>query len=360
MTEGQLSRLDLAREVQPMPVGLKDGTDASLVVVGVIVDADSSGNRVKVSINGSAGSWMAAVPARYIVGRTAFVVRNPLRGGASEWCAGPTFPTSFAARAAVNLDDLDTDAYVGTVDVDGTTYELPVVASSEYVIDSDVWVLRNPYDGVPYLIAGATELASAAATTPPPSDPSPSDPSDLETIPTPGDEPASSVTRTATIRPTWSGTYRYDRSAYDRWNADRTVYGGRSTLYQGSGHGSGTLKGLAVFGNQITALNASEITAMSVVLRGADLSETSYPSITIQPSASGSKPSGAPSSTGTTFSGSPGRAGKVLVALDAPTRESFRTGALKGLALVGASYGAVRGTSAADGMALHITYTTPA
>lgn len=162
-------------------------------------------------------------------------------------------------------------------------------------------------------------------------------------------------TVTVTIRPTWSGTYRHNRSAWDRWNVDR--YGGRSTLYQGSAHGSGSLTGLAVYGTRVRDLGAISITRIEVTLRGAGLVEGSYPSITVQGSPHGSKPSGAPSSSGDTASGSPGKSGTAKVALPSSVREAFRTGDVRGLALVGSGYGAVRGTSAADGMALRITYT---
>lgn len=275
------SRLDHAKEASTLPRGIAAGSDSRLIVPGVVVEVDTSGNRVKVAVNGGSGSWVPAIfdGHTYVAGRTVAILRNPLLGGRGELCIGPYYPN---------------------------------------------------------------------ASTPP----------DEESIPSAPPEPETSVTRTVTLTPSWSGTWRADRSAYDRWNVDR--YGGRSTLYQGSAHGSGSLTGLAVFGNQIKNLNATTITSMKVTLRGANLNEASYPSITVRPATNGTKPAGAPSTAGTTASGSPGRAGVVKTTLDSGDYASFADGTYKGIALTGASYGAVRGTSAADGMALEITYTTPA
>lgn len=177
-------------------------------------------------------------------------------------------------------------------------------------------------------------------------------------IPDVDEGPSTSVTVTRTISPTWSGTWRDDRSAWDRWNT--SSYGGRSTLYQGDGHGSGDLTGLATYGQQIVALNATAITSMTLTLKGASLSEASYPTITVQGATNGYKPAGAPTTAGSTFNGSPGRSGTDTVTINSTVREAFRVGTYKGIALVGASYGAVRGTATAGAMTLTITYTKAA
>ena len=62
-------------------------------------------------------------------------------------------------------------------------------------------------------------------------------------------------------------------------------------------------------------------------------------------------PAGPPSSSGASSSG------VGAVPLDSTICDGLRTGTFKGLALVGAAYVAVYGTSRADGMALNITYT---
>jgi hypothetical protein len=166
--------------------------------------------------------------------------------------------------------------------------------------------------------------------------------------------PPATESVTVTIKPKWSGTWRNSRNAWDRWNVDR--YGGRSTLYQGDGYGSGPLTGLAVYGTQVRDLGAISIESITVTLIGADLASGGV-TITVQGSSNGTQPSGAPSSSGATASGTPGRAGTDKVALPSSVREDFRTGAVRGLATVGSAYGAVRGTSAAAGMALAVKYT---
>lgn len=181
----------------------------------------------------------------------------------------------------------------------------------------------------------------------------------LPTVP-----PASGTTATATtvIVPQWSGTWRVARSAYDRWNESRTSYGGRSTLYQGDGYGSGQLNGLALYGDQIKNLGATTITAMVLTVRDAGLALGSRPAMEIR-AATNTDASGAPSPTGVTMTAPALASGAVdTVAVDASLLDSFRTGAVKALTTVGvgsSKYNALRGTSDADGMALTITYTRP-
>lgn len=160
-------------------------------------------------------------------------------------------------------------------------------------------------------------------------------------------------TVTTTIKPSDSGTYR-DAGGWDRWNTGR--YGGRSTLYQGSGYGSGPVRGWAGYGNKIKNLGAVEITKIVLKLRGAGLVLGSYPAITVQGSPSGSRPGGKPGVTGASASGSPGKSGLKSVTLPASTYEAWRKGDIAGLCTVGSGYNAVRGISAADGMVLEVTY----
>src|SRR5699024_5471217 len=132
--------------------------------------------------------------------------------------------------------------------------------------------------GTPQIIMGPNANPVA------PPDPEPDVP-----IPTPPPPPPETVERKATINPQWSGSYRTIRAAWDRWNVDR--YGGRSTLYQGSGSGSGTMKGLACYGNQITNLKAISIEKMVLIVKGAGLASSGASStITLQGSPHGSKP----------------------------------------------------------------------
>lgn len=213
-----------------------------------------------------------------------------------------------------------------------------------YLVGRTVSVLRNPWTGRAEQVLGPVIPPSVT-------------PTDADSVPSAGPSAPTSNTFTVTVTPSWSGTWRDDRGAYDRWNTDR--YGGRSTLYQGDAYGSGDLVGLAVYGDKIKGLGATTITDMRLTLIGAGLDLTSWPAVTVQPATNGSKPAGAPSTAGSTVNGSPGKSGTVHVTIPSGTYASFADGTYRGLALVGANYNAVRGTSSASAMALRITYTRP-
>lgn len=178
-----------------------------------------------------------------------------------------------------------------------------------------------------------------------------------------GWSPSRSVSRPSTpktktektvIKPSWSGTYR-NQGGWDRWNTGR--YGGRSTLYQGNNYGSGPVKGLAVYGNRVQNLGAVEIISIKVLVRRAPTGGSGNVSVVVQGSPHGSKPGGSPSSSGATASaGVDYDKSTSKITLPASMREAFRTGDIKGLALVGSAYAGVYGTSRADGMALEIEY----
>lgn len=247
---------------------------------------------------------------------------GPDHGDARLWCTAQLLAVDTTSnRAQVSIDG-------------GPAVWLPFVAN---VFDgiTTVFVLRDPTR------AGAGQLVIGPCGTQPPDDVPPPPPSQ------PDPSTPSTVTSTAVIRPTWSGTYRSIRGTWDRWNVDR--YGGRSTLYQGNAFGSGPLTGLAVYGDQVKNLRALSISAITVGITLATGSGT----VTVQGSPSGVKPGGAPSSSGSTAS----RSGSGSIALPSDVCEAFRTGLVKGLALVGSSYLGVRGTSLGSGMALSITYT---
>lgn len=197
-----------------------------------------------------------------------------------------------------------------------------------------VYVMRDPYrTGSGQLVVGPAYAEDPAEVPPPPPPP-------------PAPATPSPKTFTAVIRPTWSGTYRNMRNAWDRWNTERSSYGGRSTLYQGSSFGSGTLVGLATYGSQVTALGALEITSIVVTTALA----TGSGSVALQGAPHSSRPKGGPSPSGATANGN------SSVTLTADMQEAFRTGTVKALASVGGSYRATFGTARADGMALRVTY----
>lgn len=326
------------------PDGPAPGSDTSLISIGVLVDIDRAANKAMVAVNGGSGSWMAMVPGYYLIGGTVFVQRNPFKGGRSELCLGPV--TGGDPLVLGRLTAINTSTVRGTVTVDGATYVLPYVPST-YTAPSDVWVMLSPKGGgTPQIIMGPNANPVA-----------PPEPDEGGDIPTPPPPPPETVERKATITPSWSGSYRSIRSAWDRWNIDR--YGGRSTLYQGNGAGSGPMKGLAVYGKKIVNLKAISIEKIVLVVKGAGLASSGASStITLQGSPHGSKPSGAPSSSGGTVTGTTGKSGTARIELNAAMREAFRTGTFKGLCAVGSAYHAVLGTATAGAMTLEIEYTT--
>lgn len=233
----------------------------------------------------------------------------------------------------------DTTAYRVQVSIGGgqpvwLPTQVPITA---YAGAQTVNVIRNPITGRAEIVAG------------------PCGPWTAEGVPTPPGPAAGTQTATTTILPTWSGTWRATR--WDNWN--QTRYGGRSDLYQGNAYGSGPLVGLATYGDQLVGLGATTITA--AVLTVERNGSGGAAAVTVQGSSLGTPPAGAPSSSGdTASSASLAATGKGQIALTAGMREALRTGAAKGLCLVGATYAGVFGTSRGDGMSLFVTYTRPA
>jgi hypothetical protein len=153
-----------------------------------------------------------------------------------------------------------------------------------------------------------------------------------------------SVQKTVVIRPSDSGTWSAKWGRFYAWNVGR--YGGSTTLYQASFGVSGALSGIAVYGNQLKALGASSIDAITLHVPLATGSGT----VQVQETSQGSL-SGAPSPSGATASGT------GTIALGSTIRNNLRTGATKGLVLVGVAYLAVKGKASANGMAMTVTYT---
>lgn len=239
------------------------------------------------------------------------------------------------------LTAIDAGTARATVSFRGSQpFKLPFMgAAADYAAADTVLVLCNPLEGgrAVFVLGPIGQVDDAVS----------------DSVP---DAPASTATATATIVPTWSGTWRVDRAAWDRWNIDR--YGGRSDLYQGDDYGSGTLIGLATYGDQIVNLAATSIA--SAVLTVQRNGSGGSAAVTVQGAPHASRPAGAPSPSGTTASSAVLSAtGKGSISLDSAQREALRTGSAKSLALVGATYAGVFGTSRADGMALVITYAKP-
>jgi hypothetical protein len=231
------------------------------------------------------------------------------------------------------------------VSVDGSPgVWMPYLAGS-YTVGDMVWVFTEKLPGATGMICHGRVGGTPGV--------------DLPTAPDAGGDTEEVTT---IIRPQWTGSWRVSRNAYDRWNEGRAEYGGRATLYQGDGFGSGQMYGLALYGSQVVDLAAIAITKITLTLRDAGLSLATRPAMSVR-AATNTDHSAAPSPTGVTMSPAALARGAVTTLdLDASLLDSFRTGTLQALAMVGAgsgAYNAVRGTSDADGMALAVTYTRP-
>ncbi|MFD6163702.1 hypothetical protein ACFWFR_00820 [Oerskovia sp. NPDC060287] len=310
---------------------LSAATDDALTTVGPCYDVNPAARLVRVGVRGEP-LWLPAQPGRYRrsagagVG-LARVLLNPSTGRPSL-VLGPLDPLDPVVPATMTA----ATATVATVNLAGTSYALPYLAGAYGTPPVSVWVSLSDW-GVPVLVLGPSAIAPAGGggTPPPPS--------------------GATVQVTQTIGPQWSGSWRASAGAWDRWNVDR--YGGRSTLYQGNGFGSGPMVGLATYGDQLANLGAISIDRVQAMLRGVGLAGASGPA-TVQGSPHGARPAGAPASSGPTATGD------GWTDLAAATREGMRTGAIKGLALIGPQYWGVAGAGNGDGMALSVTYTRPA
>lgn len=312
-------------------------------VTAPVMSVDIAARRVTVMLDGTP-IMLRCVAGHYRPGDYVIVVRDPQDTGAGQYVAGVvSTPAPLWRTGTVTAIDSTNNRL--TVTVDGTSYTLPHTAGT-YTVSGSVVVLMDFATAAGHIVLGP--LGNPPAAPPPPATPPPT-----PIVPT-------TKTATALIRPTWSGTYRYDRAAWDRWNTD--TYGGRSDLYQGASPYSGSLRGLATYGNQITGLGALSIEQIRVTLLSNGAGYNASNVYVVQGSTNGTPPAGAPTASGNTHSsGSIARVGgSGSVLLDATTRESFRTGALKGLVVVGTDYAGLFGTSRADGMALAITYTRAA
>jgi len=329
-----------------MPQAPGPGEDPGLVVVGTVYAIDVPNVRVQVMIRGAL-MWLPAEPGRYRVAATTLSVSQ---GKARVLVSSTT------GRPVLVLGPVDSDAAVqaGTVTATasspptvtltlrGVSRTLPAIPST-YTVSSQAWVLTDDW-GTPVLVLGPTTAAADGTPTAP--------------TPPPG---ATTVAFTTTISPTWSSTWEVkvghwtDEGSY--WNTGR--YGGSSTLYEGDKYGSGSLRGLATYGDQIVNLGALSIQSIGVAVRGVGLSPADAGSaVTLQGAPYGSKPAGMPAASGDTVTVVPGPG--PLQALTSPMCEALRTGAAKSLALVGATYAACAGAGNGDGMVLTVTGTRAA
>lgn len=229
----------------------------------------------------------------------------------------------------LSMDTVNKRAHV-SID-GGSDVALPYVDGGlSYAGYTTVLVLRDPTgSGCGQIVQGPIGT-QALPPAPPPAQPPPSTPSTKQVK--------------VTIRPSDSGTWSNKWGAFDKWYTSL----GSTTLWQGNDFGSGVLEGIAVYGNQVKGLNALSIDAMTLHVPLRHGSGTVQVQETSQGSLANPSPSGATAS------------GTDTIALGSTIRENFRTGATKGLCLVGGTYLAVWGTAKASGMALSITYTRAA
>ena len=177
-----------------------------------------------------------------------------------------------------------------------------------------------------------------------------------EDVPALPPAPPATVPASALIFPTSTQTWR-STSTWDRYTGGD---GALSDLYQGPAPVGGILTGLACYGDQVVNLGATSITSITAALTRVGTGATSPVTLTLQGSPHGSRPGGAPSGTGDTASLPLNRGQSGALTLTSAQREGLRTGAFKGLLLMGAAYAGVKGVTRADGMALAINYLRPA
>lgn len=334
-----LSILDAVGLVS-LPDGVAPGSDTGAVVMGRVTGVDAAARAVQVTVLGSDPVWVPAVPAIYTIGGKVRLLRSPLDGGKLTLCLPPQDVVAPLARGTVTA--VNTAAGTLTVTTLGGSVTLPFNAST-YSVGQAVHVLRDPASfGAPYLVSGP--VGNYAATDPGATGGGAGNAGQVEN-------------RQVTVGPQWSGSWTGSR--WDNWNQNRPDYGGRAALYQGQGYGSPPMQGLAVYGDQVVNLNAQAITRMIVHLeRPASGSGGGTGPAVLQGSPhGGATPGGGPAGTGPTASAAIARGTGVDVDLPAGMFDGFRTGGMKGLALVGSSYLNLWGSDHAGAMALTIQYT---
>lgn len=333
------SFLDDLRLARSRTVGVPAGTDRGSTVTGTLMGLDVEARLAQVSVAGSDGAWVSAMPAIYPDGCSVLVARSPLDGGRLSRCLGPLQDGDVVVGGEV----LAINSSVGTLTVRamGGEYELPYNAAA-YTVGALVYVRRDPQKfGTPVHVDGLQGNYVAPA----PSTPGTGTPN-----------PPQLASRQTLIQPQVSGSWRSSQGRWDNWNTGR--YGGPSTLWQGNDYGSGPMTGWAGYGDQVANLGAQQITGIWATVVRADSSVSAGRAATLQGSPDGVRPGGGPAGSGDTVTSDPLTPGQgQSVQLPASTYEGWRTGAFKGIRLTGTDYAGFAGTSRADGMALMVQYT---
>lgn len=336
-----LSVLDVLGLVE-LPDGVAPGSDKSAIIIGRVRGVDAAARAVQVTVLGSDPVWVPALPAIYTLGGAVRLLRSPLDGGKLTLCVGPLDQALPLVRGKVVSINSSTSTL--TVSTLGGTYTLPANGGT-YTVGGYVNVERDAASfGAPYLVAGPE--GNFAGTDPGAGSGGSSNPGQVEN-------------RQVTIGPQWSGSWTGSR--WDNWNTYQAAYGGRAALYQGQGYGSPPMQGLAVYGDQIVNLAAQSITRMQVALdRPSSGSGSGSGPAVLQPSPHGDgAPAGGPAPLTPLPAASVAISRGTLATVDLPAGvfEAFRTGAAKGLALVGSSYLNLFGADRAGAMTVTVQYT---
>lgn len=303
--------------------------DTALAITAPVYEVDPVKARVRVGVRGGE-VWLPAIAARYSTSSLARVQLDPT-SARPILVLGPVFPRKPAELGTVSA----TGSGTITITVAGVSYTIPAPIGT-YSTGQTAWVLLDDW--------GTPVIALGPSTTTPTGGPG-------------GGAPGGgggTVSATATITPQWSGTFRTGYG-WDSWNTTR--YGGRSDIYQGNGFNSGTLIGLATYGDQLVNLGAVSIDEITMSAKKTDTNGLSA-ALAVQGSAHASKPGGAPSGSGdvaATSTVGPGAWGAL--AFSAAMRNAFRTGAAKGLVAVGSAYGGFGGTATPGSFVLQVRYT---
>lgn len=332
------SPLDVAG-ILDLPIGVQQGSDLGSQTIGRLLGVDADARTVQVSVLGSDPVWVPALSAIYTEGGLVRILRSPLDGGRLSVCLGPMDRVLPIARGqVVSIDAVNRKM---TVNVLGGEHACTYTPST-YTVGQFVHVQLDAANfGLPYHVPGP----DGDEGTPDPEGPSGG-----------AENPPRIEARQVTIGPQWSGSWTGSR--WDNWNANRSDYGGRAALYQGQGYGSPNMRGLAVYGDQIVNLQAQKITRMIVRLeRPSNGSGGGTGPAVLQGSPhGGAAPGGGPAPTGATASVGISRGTAAEVDLPASMFDAFRTGGLKGLALVGGTYLNLYGADRAGAMTITIQY----
>lgn len=329
------SDLDAFRAGAALPDGVAPKADASAVVTGRLLGVNVDARQVQVQV-GESPVWLPAAPGIYDQGSLVRLSRSVLDGGRLSYCEGPLGPVTEVVAGEIKA--INTAAGTLSVATLGITKDLQFAAGT-YTVGMKVHVLRSASSmGLPIFVLGPQGNFAG---------------SDPGGVGGGGGNPGQLVQRQAVILPQWSGSWRSGFSRWDSWNTDR--FGGASTLWQGNKYGSTPMTGLAAYGDQLAALGAQQILSIAVSVYGA-YNEPAAP--VIRPAGDGARPAGAPTLGGSTVGGPVlAQDQGAFVNIASGDLEGYRTGAYKGIAMVGGTYGGFRGTSRGDGMALTVQYT---